>query len=368
MITSPEPEPPAVPDAPASAEALLRALTLRLDSQTKPPGSLGVLESLGLRIGMLQGTLTPSAERSRICVFAGNHGIVSEGVSAFPSEVTLQMVGNFLEGGAAICVLARLSEASLHIIDAGVSPQAAAKWTAFDTFFPRAQRAGTRSFLEGRAMTSQECDAALQAGREQVHLAARDGIQILGIGEMGIGNTTSAAALCCALLNAEPSSIVGRGTGVDDAGLERKRSAVARALQFHHTNLENGDAARHWLEAVGGYEIAAMTGCILEAADARLPLVVDGFIATAAALVASRLKPKSLEVCFFAHQSAEGGHPLVLAALGATPLLSLGLRLGEGSGVALALPLLRAAARLMCEMATFETAGVSNAFEAEPPV
>jgi nicotinate-nucleotide--dimethylbenzimidazole phosphoribosyltransferase len=149
--------------------------------------------------------LSPAS--SRICVFAGNHGIVSEGVSAFPSEVTLQMVGNFLEGGAAICVLARLSEASLHIIDAGVSPQPVAKWTAFNTFFPRAQRAGTRSFLEGRAMTSQDCDAALQAGREQVHLAARDGIQILGIGEMGIGNTTSAAAMSLASVSTLSSEL-----------------------------------------------------------------------------------------------------------------------------------------------------------------
>lgn len=360
MNTSPKPEDPAVLDAHDSAEALLRALKRRLDSQTKPPGSLGMLETLALRLGIMQGTVAPRADRARICVFAGDHGIASAGVSAFPPEVTFQMITNFLQGGAAICVLARAMEASLHIVDAGVSPAPVPAWSVSKTFFPRATRAGTRSFIEGAAMTHDEYESAVEAGREQVELAARDGIRILAIGEMGIGNTTSAAALCCALLNADPALIVGRGTGVDDSGLDRKRSAVTRALQLHRTMLQGGEAAQHWMKAVGGYEIAAMTGCILEAAKGGMPVVVDGFIATAAALVASRLHPAALDVCFFSHQSAEAGHPFVLAALSATPILSLGLRLGEGSGAALALPILRAAARLLCEMATFESAGVST--------
>jgi nicotinate-nucleotide--dimethylbenzimidazole phosphoribosyltransferase len=365
MKTSPKPDAPAASDAPESADRLVRALKQRIDSQSKPPGSLGMLESIGLRLGVLQRTLTPRAELFRICVFAGNHGIASAGVSAFPAEVTVQMVGNFLQGGAAICVLARASSASLHVIDAGVLPEPPEAWTACKTFFPRARRAGTRCFLKGAAMTPQEYEAAMQAGREQVELAIRDGIHALGIGEMGIGNTTSAAALCCGILDVDPNLIVGRGTGVDDAGLERKRSAVSDALELHRTPLRDDAAARHWLESVGGYEIAAMTGCILAAAEAGLPVVVDGFIATSAALVASRLKPESMNICFFAHQSAESGHPLVLASLGVTPMLSLGLRLGEGSGAALALPLMRAAARLLSEMATFDSAGVSQAADRE---
>ncbi len=344
---------------PSGNATLQLALTQRLLSQTKPPGSLGVLESLGLRLGLLQGTLSPSVERARICVFAGSHGVACAGVSAFPSEVTPQMVANFLAGGAAVCVLARAAGAELHVVDVGVEG-ANPDWKQTATFFARSQGPGTHSFLETRAMSSDACDGALAAGREQVQLALKEGIQVIGIGEMGIGNTTAAAALCAALLPAPPDAITGRGTGVDDAGLARKRAAVRTALELHATPLTGSHAARHWLESVGGFEIAAMTGCILAAAEARLPIVVDGFIASAAALVAARLEPAALEVCFFAHQSAESGHALVLHALGATPLLSLGMRLGEASGAALALPLLKAAARLLCEMATFESAGVHS--------
>ena len=353
---TPQPE-----SAPQSGALLERALLRRLSVQTKPPGSLGLLEDVAVRLGRIQGSLSPKAETFRMCVFAGSHGIAARGVSAYPAEVTAQMVGNFLAGGAAICVLARAAGASLHVIDTGVdSPDPT--WPVDGAhFFQRATRRGTRCFSRERSMTAPECDAALEAGREQVRIALADGVDVLGIGEMGIGNTTSAAALCAALLPANASEVAGLGTGVDASGLARKVQVIEQALETYTVNLHDKTCARHWLECVGGYEIAAMTGCILAAAEAGLPLLVDGFIASAAALVAVRMDPAALECCFFAHQSAEAGHALLLEKLGVTPLLHLGLRLGEGTGAALAFPLLRAAARLLSEMATFESAGISVA-------
>ena len=371
MPTHPAPlggEPP-LESAPQSGATLERALLQRLRTQTKPPGSLGLLEQIGLKLGLLQGTTHPKAEVFRLCVFAGSHGITNRGVSAYPAAVTAQMVGNFLAGGAAVCVLARAAGASLHIIDTGVdfddhaeSPphQSSHPSPNGPRFFQRASRRGTRCFSQEPAMTPGECDNALAAGREQVHLALADGIDVLGIGEMGIGNSTCAAALCAALLPAPPEAVVGVGTGVDDAGLKRKAQVVAEAVQKYAVHIHDQTAGRRWLECVGGYEIAAMTGCILAAAEAGLPLLVDGFIASTAALVALRMNASALNGCFFAHQSAEAGHALLLESLGATPLLHLGMRLGEGTGVALAFPLLRAAARLLSEMATFESAGVST--------
>lgn len=340
--------------------ALQHAVKQRLLSQTKPPGSLGMLESIAERIALLQDTLTPSAEKTRICVFAGSHGIADAGVSAYPSEVTIQMVANFLAGGAAVCVLARAAGASLHVINTGVDGVPDPCWLQNPAFFDRSQRARTRSFLSEKAMTSAECKGAMNAGAEQVALALHDHIDILAIGEMGIGNTTSAAALCAALLQLSPELVTGKGTGVDFAGLARKQQVITQALAKHAPSKNEAHDPQHWLEAVGGFEIAAMTGAILAAAEANLPIVVDGFIATAAALVASRLSSKALDVCFFAHQSDEQGHRLVLELMGVTPILSLGMRLGEASGAALALPILRTSTRLFCEMATFESAGVSG--------
>ncbi len=352
----------AAPDASSKSVTLQRALAQKFQSQTKPPGSLGVLESLAERLALLQGTLSPSVEKTRICVFAGSHGIAQEGVSAYPAEVTVQMLANVLSGGAAVCVLARHAGASLHVIDCGVSGQINPLWDSNPSFFSRSQRQGTRSFVTERAMTAAECEGAMDAGREQVRLALADGIQALGLGEMGIANTTAASALFSALLSLAPEEMVGRGTGIDDAGLLRKLNAVKSGLQKHALPSvpPSPNLARHWLEAVGGYEIAAMTGAILEAADRRLPVVVDGFISSAAAFVASLLQENAAEVCFFAHQSAEAGHKLALDQMGVTPLLQLGMRLGEGSGSALVLPILKAAARLLSEMATFEAAGVSR--------
>ena len=347
-------------DASPSRVALHRAVKQRLLSQTKPPGSLGMLESIAERIALLQNTLAPSAERTRICVFSGSHGIAEAGVSAYPSEVTIQMVATFLAGGAAVCVLARAAGASLHVVNTGVDGVTDPSWLQNPAFFGRSQRAGTRSFLREKAMSSNECKGAMEAGAEQVALARQDKIDVLAIGEMGIGNTTSAAALCAALLQLPPELVTGHGTGVDSAGLARKQQVIAQALAKHTPSQNEAQDPQHWLEAVGGFEIAAMTGAILAASEAALPIVVDGFIATAAALVASRLSPKALHVCFFAHQSDEQGHRLVLQRMDVTPILSLGMRLGEASGAALALPILRASTRLFCEMATFESAGVSG--------
>jgi nicotinate-nucleotide--dimethylbenzimidazole phosphoribosyltransferase len=360
MNQSSEPCGPAVVDALFGDVALRRDLLHKLNSQTKPPGSLGLLEQVGLRLGLLQRTLLPKVERTRVCVFAGSHGIANEGVSAYPSEVTGQMVLNFLSGGAAVCVLARAAGASLHVVDVGVDANFPESVFERPGFFPRRVKCGTSSFVDMSAMSFEECDAALEAGREQARLAVRDGVDALAIGEMGIGNTTSAAALSAALLEVDPVDVVGRGTGVDDAGLLRKLEAIRAALSLHKTALSGADAARHWLASVGGFEIAAMVGCILEAARLRLAIVVDGFIATASALLALRMEPESLETCFFAHESSEHGHALVLNALKQKPLLKLEMRLGEASGATLVLPLLRAAALLMCEMATFESAKISG--------
>lgn len=361
MVQSSEPRGPAVFDVSKGDVALRRALQQRLISQTKPPGSLGMLEEIGLRLGLLQRTLTPKVERMRICVFAGSHGVAREGVSAYPAEVTGQMVANFLNGGAAVCVLARAAGASLHIVDVGVDADFPENLLKHPSFFSRRIKRGTESFVTAPAMLPDECAAALEVGREQARLAAADSIDALGIGEMGIGNSTSAAALCAALLPADAASVTGLGTGVDGEGLVRKLGAIRAGLALHACEATGPEAALHWLAAVGGLEIAALTGCILEAARLRLPIVVDGFIATAAALVAARLEPSCLECCFFSHQSAEAGHLAVLGALEVRPMHHLEMRLGEASGAALALPLLRAAARLLTEMATFEAAGVSGA-------
>jgi nicotinate-nucleotide--dimethylbenzimidazole phosphoribosyltransferase len=223
----------------------------------------------------------------------------------------------------------------------------------------RKVRRGTRNFARERAMTSAECDQAMEAGREQVRLAQSAGIGLLGIGEMGIANSTSASALFTALLEITPGSVVGRGTGVTDEGLACKREVIEKALDLHGRSEKTG-RGRHWLEAVGGFEIAAMTGVIVEAAKCRLPVVVDGFIATAAAAVAFDLDEAAREVCFFSHRSDEQAHGRVLALLDVEPLLDLQMRLGEGTGAALAMHLIDAAAKIMCEMATFDSAGVSG--------
>jgi nicotinate-nucleotide--dimethylbenzimidazole phosphoribosyltransferase len=336
----------------------------KINRKTKPPGSLGMLETLAVRLAELQQTLEPKLRRKRICVYAGCHGVTVEGVSAYPSEVTEQMVLNFLGGGAAINVLARHGGIHMHVVDAGVAGNWPAELLRQPNFFPRGVRSGTRNFFQESAMTAAECKRAIEIGGEQVRLAVEAGIDMLGIGEMGIGNTTAASALLVALLGFDANQAVGRGTGISDAVLDRKVEVVAGAVKKHAPRA-SVPLGQYWLEAVGGYEIAAMTGTILEAAKVRMPLVVDGFIATAAAAAAFDIDPMCREVCFFSHRSDEQAHGDTLKALNVEPILDLKMRLGEGTGAALAMHLLDASAKILCNMATFDSAGISGALDAQ---
>ena len=356
-LNSPTEQPQLTPIA-----SLRDAAQQKIDGKTKPPGSLGKLEELAVRLATIKGTLEPKVDRQRMFVFASSHGVTARGVSAYPSEVTRQMVLNFLSGGAAINVLARHAGIELHVVDVGVCGDWSAEALASPCFFERKVQSGTRDFTSERAMTTEECERAMEAGREQVRLARRDGIELIGIGEMGIGNTTSASALYAALFNLRAEKVTGRGTGVTDENVLLKARVVDEALALHAPS-ETEPRARYWLEAVGGYEIAAMAGAVLEAAKLHLPLVVDGFIATSAAAIAFSLDPKCREIAFFSHRSNERAHGLMLETLGVEPLLDFDLRLGEGTGAALAMPLLTASAKILCEMATFASAGVSNRVE-----
>lgn len=329
-----------------------------LDNKTKPLGSLGRIEEIGLRLATLQRTLEPRADSKYICVFAGSHGITEEGVSPYPAEVTGQMVRNFVAGGAAINVFARLLGIHLRVIDVGVDGDLSDLHA--ENFFHSKVRAGTRNFLKAEAMTTDEMAAAMGEGAKHAREVAAEGAQLLGIGEMGIGNTTSASALIVGLGILTPEEAAGRGAGLDDAGVRRKAEIIRAAVQFH---AQCGNDPAKWLQSVGGYEIAAMAGLILEAAKLRLAVVVDGFITTAAAAIACAIDSGASEVCFYAHRSNEKAHGALLAHLGAEPLLDLGMRLGEGTGAALAMNLLDAAARVLREMASFESAGVSTKSE-----
>lgn len=335
-------------------------------AKTKPLGSLGRVEDVAVRLSLLQHTLTPAADRARICVFAADHGVTDEGVSAYPRAVTAEMMRNFDRGGAAINVIAESLGAEVDVIDVGVD------WgelRATREGRPRVRR-GSRNMVLEPAMTTEELAAALDAGARAARVAHADGIQVLGLGEMGIGNTTAAAALLAALTGRDAADTVGRGTGVDDAGLERKRAVVERALALHELHDADG---REALRCVGGLEIAAVAGAALEGARLGVAVVADGFISTVGVLAALHIanaesderERELARALFFAHRSAERGHTLALEACAAfpdcdaVPLLDLGLRLGEGSGAALALPLLRAAAAVMRDMATFASAEIS---------
>lgn len=334
-------------------EASRAAALARQGHLTKPPGSLGKLEAIAVQLAALQGTVKPQMERVQISVFAADHGVAAEGVSAFPQAVTAEMVKNFARGGAAISVLAKQVNATLEVINLG-------------TVFPveplaevRDERiaAGTANFAQGAAMTEAQLAAALQAGRAAVLRAKQDGAQLFIGGEMGIANTTSASAIACALLQESPQLLAGPGTGLDGKGVAHKAAVIQRALDLHQGNLAQPlDVLRH----VGGFEIAALAGAYLAAAQNGLPVLVDGFISTVAALAAVRIQPGVRDWLLFAHTSAEPGHRRVLGALDAQPLLQLGMRLGEGSGAATAVPLLRLACALHNNMATFAEAGVSD--------
>ena len=344
---------PLIPTIPTlENSALAAALQQRIDGKTKPLGALGQLEALMLRLGLILGSETPTLQEPQLMVFAGDHGLAARGVSAYPSDVTWQMVENFLAGGAAVSVLARQHGLALTVVDAGVAHD----------FAPRAGLIiakiahGTQDSSTQPAMSAEQCAAAISSGRDL--LAQRPG-NVLLLGEMGIANTSSAALLLARLARPEGLDIAhcsGRGTGLDDAALQRKTTILAAVLQQH----AGAHAPLAALAAFGGFEIAMMVGAVLQAALERRVILVDGFITGAAVLVAARLQPAVLERCVFAHRSNEQGHQLMLDALQAQPLLDLGLRLGEGSGAALAWPLLQSACHLLAEMASFTSAGVSE--------
>ena len=356
-----------IPPADATAQA---AASAHLDRLTKPPGSLGGLEAIAIRLAGIRGRLVTDIERPVVIVFAADHGVASRGVSAYPPEVTAQMVANFVAGGAAINVLARASGADLVVVDIGVAADADAtaadraepdQVTGSDASGARLVRAriaaGTRDMTIAPAMTRDEAVAAIEVGRRVVAEAVDGGADLIAIGEMGIGNTTAASAIVAALTGRPAADVTGRGTGVDDPGLERKVAAIETALALHRP--DPGDPIGV-LAAIGGLEIAGLVGAILAGSADRIPIVLDGFITGAAALVAAGLAPNLPERLIAAHRSVEPGHGVVLDRLGLAPILQLDLRLGEGSGAALAIPIIRAAARICGEMATFEEAGVSG--------
>ncbi|WHS58972.1 nicotinate-nucleotide--dimethylbenzimidazole phosphoribosyltransferase [Pseudomonas sp. G2-4] len=340
------------PCKPLDTQALEQAAD-RQQQLTKPAGSLGRLESVAVQLAGLQGQVKPSLDQVWIAIFAGDHGVVAEGVSAFPQEVTGQMLLNFVSGGAAISVLARQLGASLEVVDLGtVTPALELPGVRHLRVGP-----GTANFVHGPAMTVAQGEQALQAGRDSVLRAVAAGTNLFIGGEMGIGNTTAASALACALLDCPVGHLVGPGTGLDAAGVSHKAQVIERALAHHSAQR---DDPLQTLFNLGGFEIAALAGAYLACAQQGVAVLVDGFICSVAALVAVRLNPGCRPWLLFGHRGAEPGHRHVLETLGAEPLLDLGLRLGEGSGAALAVPLLRLACDLHGQMATFAEAAVAD--------
>ena len=324
-----------------------------LDNLTKPPGSLGELEDLATRYCLMTDTISPRMGKKRIITFAGDHGVANEGVSAFPREVTPQMVYNMLAGGAGINVLARHVGADLQVVDIGVADplEGASK------IVRRKVKPGTDNMSRGPAMTSEEAVKAIQVGMELAHAAADDGVTLLGTGEMGIANTTPSSALYASLIPCPVVEVTGRGTGIEDTRLQHKIKIIERSLEINAARLDDPLST---LAAVGGLEIAGICGLILAAAGRKLPVVVDGFISTAAALVAMRLSESVIDYLFFSHCSAEAGHRTFFERLRIRPILDLNLRLGEGTGAALAMHLIEGAVKIYNEMATFDSAGVSG--------
>ena len=350
---------PAQFTVPAIADISDAPLTARLqhllDNKTKPLGSLGRLESLALRIGQVLGTEAPALLQPQMLVCAGDHGLAAKGVSAFPSDVTWQMVENFLAGGAAVSVLARQHGLALTVVDCGVAKPIAPRDTApgAPQLLLRKVAPGTADASVGPAMTAEQCAQAITNGIEVVRTLPGNALLL---GEMGIANTSVASLLLARLAGLPLADVTGAGTGLDAAGIERKRAVLQQALDA------NAEATTPLaaLAALGGYEVATLVGAVLQAALERRVIVVDGFITSAAVLVASRLQPAVLQRCVFAHRSGERGHSLMLAQMQAEPLLDLGLRLGEGSGAALAWPLLQSSCAVLAEMASFESAGVAT--------
>lgn len=329
------------------------ALIHKIQHKTKPLGALGQLETIALQIGLIQQSMIPKLSQPTMLVFAGDHGIAQSGVSPYPQAVTAQMVLNFLAGGAAINVFSRQAGMTLRVIDAGVNHTFAPSMHLINAKIGM----GTANFLQSPAMTSVECKTAIARGAEIARAEIKAGCNIIGFGEMGIGNTSSASCLMSVLMDMPIAQCVGRGTGLDDAGLSNKIQVLTQAITHHALNATDPYAV---LSSFGGFEIAMMVGAILAAAEQKTVLLIDGFIVTAALLVASRIQPAVLDYCIYSHQSDEHAHQMLLTELNATPLLNLGLRLGEGTGAALAYPLVQNAVNFLNEMASFESAGVSE--------
>ena len=339
----------------APDQGLAAALQHKIDQKTKPVGALGQLEAVAKKIGLIQQSLTPQLKQPQMLVFAGDHGAAKAGVSAFPQEVTWQMVENFLAGGAAINVFSRQNGLALSVVDAGVAHDFGRRPGLIDAKIA----SGTANYIEQSAMTVAQCALAISSGAEIVRGLAAAGCNMVGFGEMGIGNTAAASLITHCLTGASLAECVGRGTGLDDAGLVRKQGLLEQALRRYRAH-GGSDEPLAVLAKFGGFEIAMMAGAMLAAAEAGMVILVDGFIVTSAALTAAKLFPALTDYCVFCHCSAEPGHQAQLRALDAAPLLDLGLRLGEGTGAALAYPLVQAALSFLNEMASFESAGVAE--------
>ncbi len=333
--------------------SLEKEIQNHLDNLTKPPGSLGMLEDIAKKYCLARHTIAPRINKKAIYTFAGDHGVVEEGVSAYPKEVTPQMVLNMLNGGAAINVLARHANASVYVVDIGVD---------FDFkdapgLIKKKIGKGTNNIRKGPAMTKEEAIQAIEVGIELANRAAEQGVDLLGTGDMGIGNTTPSAALFAALMQEKVENITGRGTGIDDNRLKNKIDVIKDSLEVNKEHLTDPIST---LAALGGYEIAGICGLILGGAANKIPVVVDGFISSAGAIVAYKINPVVKEYIFFSHKSQETGHVKFLNWIGEKPILDLGMRLGEGTGAALAMTIIEAAIKIYNEMATFDSAGVSK--------
>jgi nicotinate-nucleotide--dimethylbenzimidazole phosphoribosyltransferase len=332
---------------------LLQQAQIRLDNKTKPLGSLGRLEEFARRIVAISGQDTPDLTKKVIFTFAGDHGVVDEGVSAFPKEVTPQMVFNFLQGGAGVNVLARQAGAKVRVVDVGVNFD----FESCPGLLHKKVARGTRNLAKGPAMTRKEALAAMKVGIDLADQCKLDGVGLVGTGEMGIGNTTPSSAIIAAIGGFSPEQVTHRGTGINDQTLRVKINAIKQGLAVNRPDPAD---PLDVLTKVGGLEIAAIAGLVLGCAANRIPVVIDGFISTAGALIASELHPNVREYLFAAHESVEVGHRFMLERIGARPILSLDLRLGEGTGAALAMPLIEAGVKILLEMATFEQAGVTE--------
>ena len=332
---------------------LLAQAQARLDRLTKPIGSLGRLEELAARYVMITGEMKPTVPRGAVFTFAADHGVTVEGVSAYPSAVTPQMVLNFLRGGAGVNVLARHVGIDVRVVDIGV----AFDFDAVPGLIHKKIMPGTKNLMVESAMSSAQAEQALQVGIDLATEAAQEGIGLIGTGEMGIGNTTASSAITSVMTRRPVSDVTGRGTGIDDASHARKIDVIQRALAFHRLNSAD---AMEVLATVGGLEIGGLAGLMLGAAAARIPVVLDGFIAGAAALIAVRLQPHCKDYLIASHRSVERGHQAILDHLGLKPLFDLDLRLGEGTGACLGMSLVFAAIKILTEMATFDEAGVSE--------